>query len=209
MPVWVTLRRARTDSLGLNDKCGMEKLLTEAVSRYLYSIHGDLAPLQQQRSPPYLCPWWLTCIGFVSYYFPGARRANNLPFDVFYYCLSGLRRADAVLSAMSGGGCSCIHHFTVRYNGGKSSSVLVSPANREPLIGEALAHHVLDVVIEGRTCLWYDSTVLAGCKPRHVWHAIYLVPICIVSPGYILTNSPTRFGDIYRVLRRYGRNVFE
>ncbi|EXM10716.1 hypothetical protein FOIG_00689 [Fusarium odoratissimum NRRL 54006] len=155
MPVWVTLRRARADFLGLNDKCDPEKLLTEAFAfllstmQYLH-IHGNLAPLQQQRSPPYVLDG-LHIIGFVSSYLPGARRANTIRCFLLFV---GFATGRCGPFGDKWRGCSCIHHFTARDNGGKSSSVLVSSANREPLIGEALAHHVLDVVIEGRTCLW-------------------------------------------------------
>lgn len=100
---------------------------------------------------PSLCPRWLTYIGFVSSYFPGARRANTIRCFLLFV---GFATGRCGPFGDKWRGCSCIHHFTARDNGGKSSSVLVSSANREPLIGEALAHHVLDVVIEGRTCLW-------------------------------------------------------
>lgn len=105
MPVWVTLRRARADFLGLNDKCDPEKLLTEAFAfllstmQYLH-IHGNLAPLQQQRSPPYVLDGLHI---LVSYHLISLAQGARIPFDVSY-CLSGLRRADAVLSAISGGG---------------------------------------------------------------------------------------------------------
>lgn len=152
MPVWVTLRRARADFLGLNDKCDLGKLLTEAYAFFIIYCPWQFGATAATKvpSPGYVLDGlhiWVRII-FIS-----LAQGARIPFDVSY-CLSGLRRADAVLSAISGGGCSCIHHFTVRDNGGKSSSVLVSSANREPLIGEALAHHVLDVVIEGRTYLW-------------------------------------------------------
>lgn len=156
MPVWVTLRRARADFLGLNDKCDPEKLLTEAFAfllstmQYLHRYPWYFGATAATKVPS-LCPRWLTYIGFVSSYFPGARRANTIRCFLLFV---GFATGRCGPFGDKWRGCSCIHHFTARDNGGKSSSVLVSSANREPLIGEALAHHVLDVVIEGRTCLW-------------------------------------------------------
>ncbi|EWY94410.1 hypothetical protein FOYG_07160 [Fusarium oxysporum NRRL 32931] len=69
-------------------------------------IHGTLAPLQQQRSPPYVLDGLHI---LVSYHLISLAQGARIPFDVSY-CVVGFATGRCGPFGDKWRGCSCIHH---------------------------------------------------------------------------------------------------